>query len=131
MQQTEKRGFNIIETSDAFSPDALNDNTRKLEAALDAHEEAVAVRLAGLEKFHFAYGNYVGSGSGNPGVTVTRGFVPSIVMVQSSSYGTYLLDAATGWVRFTEDGFRVALNGEGSINNKGRTYFFCALGLDE
>ena len=33
--------FNIIDPSDDFSPDALNDNAQKLEAALNTHEAAV------------------------------------------------------------------------------------------
>ena len=41
MQQTEKYKFNIIETSDAFGPEALNGNAQKLETALNQHEAAV------------------------------------------------------------------------------------------
>ena len=57
MQQTETYKFKLIETSDPFSPDAINDHARQLEAALlghkaetDAalsqHEGAVAAALA-------------------------------------------------------------------------------------
>ena len=45
MRQTEKYKFNIIETSDAFSPDALNENARAAEtqlAALAAADAALA-----------------------------------------------------------------------------------------
>ena len=45
MQQTEKYKFNLIGTSDAFSPDALNDNARKLEDALITHEAVVDSKL--------------------------------------------------------------------------------------
>ena len=100
MQQTEKRGFNIIETSDPFSPDALNDNTRKIEAALDAHEEAVKevtdaldARLQVFEAKKFAYGvahfPYQGQ------CTYTElDFTPKILLLQisgGSSYFTFIL----------------------------------------
>ena len=41
MQQTNKYKFNLIETTDAFSPNPLNDNAKKLEDALITHEAAV------------------------------------------------------------------------------------------
>ena len=46
MQQTEKYHFNIIDPSDNFSPDALNDNAQKLETALNQHEAAVDAALS-------------------------------------------------------------------------------------
>ena len=36
MQQTNNYSLNLIEMSDTFSPEPLNDNARRLEAALDA-----------------------------------------------------------------------------------------------
>ena len=43
MQHTDKYKLNLIENSDAFSPDALNENMQKLEAALeDAKKQTVA-----------------------------------------------------------------------------------------
>ena len=41
MQHTTKYNFNLIETSDPFGPEALNDNARKLETALTDHESTV------------------------------------------------------------------------------------------
>ena len=49
MQQTEKYKLNLIERDDAFSPDALNQNTQKLENALAAHEAAVEEATDGLD----------------------------------------------------------------------------------
>lgn len=46
MQQTTRYQFNIIDTSDAFSPTPLNDNAEKLEAALIAHEGTVSAALS-------------------------------------------------------------------------------------
>ena len=42
MHQTDKYKFSIIDPSDNFSPDALNDNANKLEASLITHEAALA-----------------------------------------------------------------------------------------
>ena len=50
MQQTEKYKFNIIETSDMFSPDALNANARTAEAQLAALAAQEAADKAALEK---------------------------------------------------------------------------------
>ena len=49
MQQTEKYKFNLIETSDAFSPEALNQNAQKLEDALITHEASVDSALKSQE----------------------------------------------------------------------------------
>ena len=45
MQQTEKYKFKLIETSDPFSPDAINDHAQQLESALLKHETAVDAAL--------------------------------------------------------------------------------------
>ena len=70
MQQTTSREFSIIESSDPFLPEALNDNTRKIEAALDAHEtqtkavtDALAARVTALEGHKIAWGLYKGDGA--------------------------------------------------------------------
>ncbi len=89
MQQTEKRGFSIIETSDAFSPQALNDNTRKIEAALDAHEAAVKevtddldARVTVLEAKKFAVGTY--QIEMYETLSIQVGFTPIAVLVSQS-----------------------------------------------
>ena len=46
MQQTEKYHFNIIDPSDDFSPEKLNENARRLETALLDHEAAVSATLS-------------------------------------------------------------------------------------
>lgn len=50
MQQTEKFQFDLIEPSDTFSPDPLNANARKTEAALTARPRVIT-------------GTYTGTGS--------------------------------------------------------------------
>lgn len=100
MQHTEKRNFNIIETSDAFSPEALNENTRKIEAALDGVEAyadsgdtALGERISGLAQAlgsggstaRLAYGSYVGTGTGGQDAPMVFhfGFVPLVMWVDN------------------------------------------------
>ena len=63
MQQTEKYKLNLIESSDPFLPEGLNQNTQKIEDAMEAHEEKVDGQVADLdarvkvfEAKHFATG---------------------------------------------------------------------------
>ena len=65
MQHTDKYKLDLIEKEDAFSPDALNANTQKVESALMAHEGAVKEvtdgldqRVMVLEAKKFAVGTY-------------------------------------------------------------------------
>ena len=46
MQQTANYKLNLIETNDPFSPEALNENARKMESALDAEKAARETTLA-------------------------------------------------------------------------------------
>ena len=96
MQQTTKYKFNLIETSDTFSPAPLNDNAQAMETQLDRVEAETAAQLASLaateaadkaaleqalagasaalqtaigsggENCRFAYGSYVGTGTSGP-----------------------------------------------------------------
>lgn len=84
MQQTEKYKLNLIETSDTFSPNPLNENAQKLEAALDikanaADHAALEQRVQALELHHFAAGTY--TGDGNASQFIALGFTPEVVMI--------------------------------------------------
>ena len=46
MQQTEKYKLNLIESSDPFLPDGLNQNTLKLEEVVSQHLEGMDRRSA-------------------------------------------------------------------------------------
>ena len=48
MQETTNHHFKLIDTSDVFGPEALNDNARAMEAALDALSNAYAAADAAL-----------------------------------------------------------------------------------
>ena len=91
MQHTDKYKFNIIDPSDDFSPDALNDNAKKLEtallehksetdaalsqhksetnAALATHESTMNTRVAAVETAVDAGARFVKLGGGTANIT--------------------------------------------------------------
>lgn len=90
MQHTDKYKLNLIEISDAFSPDALNENTRKVEDVLAAQAAAEAAaretadgaldqRLTVLEGRRLVVGAYTGNGDKN-GMHVELGFTPAALL---------------------------------------------------
>lgn len=98
MQQTTSREFSIIESSDPFLPEALNDNTRKIEAALDAHEtqtkavtDALAARITTLEGHKMVCGTYIGDGTKNRLIPLP--FEPKAVLVFNYHTKDFLLMA--------------------------------------
>ena len=60
MQHTEKYKLNLIEPSDPFLPDGLNENTRKLEKVVSETLEGMDARVTVLEAHKFACGTYLG-----------------------------------------------------------------------
>lgn len=90
MQQTTSREFSIIEPSDPFLPEALNDNTRKIEAALDAHEtqtkavtDALDTRITTLEGHKMVMGTYTGDAVNHRVIPLP--FTPALVIVHGLS----------------------------------------------
>ena len=84
MQQTETYKLNLIETSDTFSPDPLNQNTQKIEEVMSAEtaqraagDEALSSRVTALELHKIAYGTYTGN---NTNRTFQVGFTPQAVL---------------------------------------------------
>lgn len=92
MQQTETYKLNLIEKTDTFSPDALNENTRKVEEVLAGEEAArkqkdaylegradgLDQRVTALEVQKIYFGSYVGTG----GIRIIElGFDPLAVIV--------------------------------------------------
>ena len=49
MQQTSKYQFNLVDTTDDFSPAPLNQNAQKTEAALVAMEESLTGQIEEME----------------------------------------------------------------------------------
>ena len=90
MQQTEQYKLNLIETSDPFSPNPLNENAQKLEGAIEAArteakagDAALDGRLKVIEARRLVYGAYQGTGSSSS--TVSLGFTPKVVIADASN----------------------------------------------
>lgn len=79
MQQTEKYGLNLMEKTDTFSPDTLNENTKKIE-------ELVAVR-------EIRYGSYVGNGQEDREIDL--GFAPKLLILMGK-FGSYDVISVVG-----------------------------------
>ena len=154
MIQTEKYKLNLIETTDTFSPNPLNENAQKLEAALGAAGAAQAAETAAREaldsrvtvleadKVKMVVGSYTGTGGayGNT-QTISLGFTPKAVFIIrpfSSSYDLHLVtqafsyfDSAMGCNRnvaqVVEGGFVVAYDNHISFNSSNTVYHFVAL----
>ena len=85
MQQTETYKLNLIESSDPFLPNALNENTRKIEEVMRdktdaADHAALDIRVAELEKIQLACGCFIGDGVA--GRIIPLGFKPVAVLYQ-------------------------------------------------
>ena len=123
MQQTEKYKLNLIESSDPFLPEGLNQNTQKIEDAMTAHEAAVEARMDAtdqrvtvLEAHKFACGTYTGTNH-QVTQTVQLPFTPKAVFIRMFSAGSgvnglFVLDSNgfTGYDNrgvLVEDGFSV------------------------
>lgn len=157
MQHTEKRNFNIIETSDAFSPEALNENTRKFEAALDAAQAdtqavrseaaaalsaeaaarsaadaALSQRVTVLEGFKFAQGTVT---LDENGTTVQLGFTPVAVFIRTEDVARFfsamtVAGAPTEALWIVENGFaaKSLYYTNGSIAFFPGPYYYIAFG---
>ena len=89
MQHTEKYKLNLIESSDPFSPDGLNENTRKLETVVSETLEGMDARVTVLEAHKFACGTYLGTRKeGSEIQFVPLPFTPRAVLTHMSP-GSY------------------------------------------
>ena len=134
MQQTEKYKLNLIESSDPFLPEGLNENTQKVEDVLAAREALSDERLADmdqrvtvLEAHQFFVGTYTGDGQLSQEIHL--GFTPLAVCVGSISGSNYIANwAYTGnnsyGVGIIEGGFKVSTSFAASTNNSGVTYSY-------
>lgn len=110
MQQTEKYKLNLIESSDPFLPDALNQNTQKLEnalsAAIEEHRAETDARLTVLEGHKIYFGFFKG-GSGTHHIPLP--FAPKAVICSTTNGSgyTYVSTKAKEHANFhlVEDGF--------------------------
>ena len=87
MQQTETYKLNLIESSDPFLPDALNENTQKLEEVVSEKLGEMDQRVTVLEAKKFAVGTY--KAEMNETLKVEVGFTPIALYVgQSRKFST-------------------------------------------
>ena len=133
MQQTDNYKLNLIEKGDTFSPDPLNDNTQKLDAALsakftalDAGSAALEERVTALEVHKVAVGRYTGNGTTQ---TIPLPFAPLAVIIgMTNVVGTSLTikGHVSAGVTITNSGFTVTNSGQ-SMNTKDLIYVYCAI----
>ena len=87
MQQTETYKLNLIESSDPFLPDALNENTQKIEEVVQEKLGEMDQRVTVLEAKKFAVGTY--KAEMNETLKVEVGFTPIALYVgQSRRFST-------------------------------------------
>lgn len=133
--QTGKYKLNLIEPTDPFLPEALNQNTQKIEDAMTAHEEGIEQRLTVLEARKFAYGTYRGNYNYNSGVLqqlIQLPFAPKAAFVKiagvsnsdTSALSTDLNSPGSNYLTLTEDGFLVS----GNINQAEVRFNYIAFG---
>lgn len=135
MKQTETYQLNLIEPSDVFSTDPLNQNMEKVEAALDtvraeakAGDGALDTRLAVLEARKIVVGTYTGTGESRRFVDL--GFEARAVLIQS--YGLRpnfsVRDHECSPTFYLEGtGFRVSDNASSTMNTANRLYYYIAI----
>ena len=145
MQQTTKYQFKLIEGSDDFSPQPLNDNVEKVEEVLEDMAETVeAVQSTADAAFCPTNKSYVvGSYMGNNGTkTIELGFCPSFLIISGDGGSTSLVghyqeygdhvglmsaDLIYDTVTLTATGFKVVDNSDSYPRlNEHRTYIYIA-----
>lgn len=136
MQQTEKYKLNLIESSDPFLPDGLNQNTQKVEDAMIAHEEKVkgsldtfGARVTALEAHRFFIGTYTGNGRVDGFVEL--GFTPmAIFMIGGAAFDCFFAfnnGNNTSGLAIVENGIRAGQCGPSyNLNREGAVYKFFA-----
>ena len=139
MQHTEHYDLNIIETSDKFSPEALNENTRKLDAELARLDGDLGATGANCR---IVTGTYKGTGSGT--TTVTFGRHPEIIFIYGySGFTVFFRHYTSGYVlgynnSSTVYNATVSWGAGGTVtwyhysnssilNSSGATYYYIAL----
>lgn len=135
MKQTETYQLNLIEPSDVFSPDPLNQNMERAEAALEAAraeakaaDDALDARIAVLEAHKIIIGAYTGNGVQLRFVDV--GHEVQAVFVQSRGMTPHFTvkDHECSPVFYVEgSGFRVGTNNTHTLNTEGRLYYYVAV----
>ena len=134
MQQTTKYQFNLVDTTDDFSPAPLNQNMEKVEEKLGGLEESLATVMETVDGHKLAVGSYRGSG-GTKNVSV--GFKPVMVIIVNQllqATSNYLCAmAVTGKpadnkvLTITDTGFKVVDSTNASMNSTLYDYNYFAV----
>lgn len=123
MQQTDNYKLNLIETSDTFSPNPLNDNMEKVEAAMDGLDQ----RIAAIEIHQLKVGTY----SAQDNLIVNVGFRPKFVIIHATNNTSFSgLLAPTEFSQpgfITDTGFQLRYSGDNiAINRTNYSYIYIA-----
>ena len=143
MQQTNTYQLNLVESTDAFSPQPINENTEAIDALFKTQQLAIEACAK------VAAGSYVGSdtyGSDNPN-TLSFSFTPKVLLVLAQGTGLYneyqnsmlLIHPMTTGVTGSQTDSNVTVTwGENSVSwygtassyqlNSSRTYYYFAMG---
>lgn len=133
MQQTETYKLNLIETSDPFSPQALNENTQKLEEVVSEKLGEMDQRVTVLEATKLVAGVF--KSTNIPNDIIELGFTPEAVFL-SDAHGAnqvcFITKAGSyvgnGNVVVVENGFQLVNGGGSTAVNNGRPICFFAFG---
>ncbi len=133
MQQTETYKLNLIETSDPFSPQALNENTQKLEEVVSEKLGEMDQRVTVLEATKLVAGVF--KSTNIPNDIIELGFTPEAVIL-SDAHGAnqvcFITKAGSyvgnGNVVVVENGFQLVNGGGSTAVNNGRPICFFAFG---
>ena len=133
MQQTETYKLNLIESSDPFSPQALNENTQKLEEVVSEKLGEMDQRVTVLEATKLVAGVF--KSTNIPNDIIELGFTPEAVIL-SDAHGAnqvcFITKAGSyvgnGNVVVVENGFQLVNGGGSTAVNNGRPICFFAFG---
>ena len=155
MQFTNQYKLNLIEATDTFSPQPLNENMEKVEAALKTQGEALsaaqaqhaqdiaALAASGLK---VAFGSYTGNGKygANNYTTITTAISPKFLIVwgpyahvglgcQNKPFSIHMdisgWECKTTWSDTSVSWYYAsASNGQQQMNESGQTYHYVVFG---
>ena len=133
MQQTETYKLNLIESSDPFLPDALNENTQKIEEVVSEKLGEMDQRVTVLEATKLVAGVF--KSTNIPNDIIELGFTPEAVIL-SDAHGAnqvcFITKAGSyvgnGNVVVVENGFQLVNGGGSTAVNNGRPICFFAFG---
>lgn len=134
MQQTKKYQLNLIDRDDAFTPDALNENTEIIEEVLSQNLGRMDAEIGGKGTCTVRTGSFKGDGIKEHEIEL--GFAPSFLIIYGTGSGQALSFTTQNWrimyqggtfyqsgATLTENGFTVS----GTIfNNSGYTTYYAA-----